>query len=155
MAPYYYGAYATLMAANMKTMGQQNASIADPAADKAEELLDKALALTKENSEIFCIKKMVATMRMMGDPMNRWMQYGLAASEALRKAKEMNPDNPRAYLLEGQDKFYTLEQFGGSKAEAKVLFEKAQQLFNTFEPESELHPTWGKTTVQYFLSQLK
>ena len=153
--PYYYGAYFTLMAANMKTMGQQNASITDPAADKAEVLLNKALALTKENSEIFCIKKMVATMRMMGDPMNRYLQYGLASSEALERAKEMNPDNPRVYLLEGQDKFYTPEQFGGSKAEAKVLFEKAQQLFNTFEPETELHPTWGKPTVQYFLTELK
>ena len=153
--PYYYGAYSTLMGANMKTMGQQKPDVTDPAADKAEALLNKALALTKENSETFCIKKMVATMRMMGDPMNRYMQYGPAASEALEKAKEMNPDNPRVYILEGQDKFYTPEQFGGSKSEAKTLFEKAQQLFATFKPETEMHPAWGKTTVQYFLSQIK
>lgn len=153
--PYYYGAYSNLMAATFKSMGKQDASITDPAADKAEALLNKALALTKENSEIWCIKKMIATTRMMGDPMNRWMQYGPQASEALEKAKEMDANNPRVYLLEGQDKFYTPEQFGGSKTEAKALFEKAKGLYATFKPESELHPSWGLMTVEYFLTQIK
>lgn len=153
--PYYYGAYCSLMAANFKTMGQQDASITDPAADKAEALLNKALALTKENSETWCLKKMIATTRMMGDPMNRWMQYGQAAADALAKAKEMNAGNPRVYLLEGQDKFYTPEQFGGSKTEAKKLFEKAMELYAAFKPESAVHPVWGMPTVMYFLSQIQ
>jgi hypothetical protein len=58
-------------------------------------------------------------------------------------------------LLEAQDKFYTPEQFGGSKDEAKVLFEKAQKLFEIFKPGSTVHPNWGKGTVAYFLSQYK
>jgi hypothetical protein len=57
--------------------------------------------------------------------------------------------------LEGQDKFYTPEQFGGSKDEAKMLFEKAKQLFDSFKPGSSIHPNWGKGTVTYFLSQYK
>ncbi len=153
--PYYYAAYSNLMAATFKSMGKQDASITDPAADKADALITKALALTKENSEIWCIKKMIATTRMMGDPMSRWMQYGPQASEALEKAKEMDANNPRVYLLEGQDKFYTPEQFGGSKAEAKVLFEKAKALYGTHKPETELHPSWGLMTVEYFLTQIK
>ena len=153
--PYYYGAYCNLMAATFKAMGKQDASITDPAADKAEALLNKALALTKENSEIWCIKKMIATTRMMADPMNRWMQYGQAAAEALAKAKEMDANNPRVYLLEGQDKFYTPEQFGGSKTEAKKLFEKAKELYGSFKPETPLHPVWGMGTTMYFLSQVQ
>jgi hypothetical protein len=153
--PYYYAALSHLMAANMKTMGQQNAAITDVAADKADALLNKALALTKENSETWCVKKMIATMRMMGDPMNRWMQYGPIASEALGKAKELDAGNPRVYILEGQDKFYTPEQFGGSKTEAKVLFGKAKELFGTFKPETALHPSWGMGQVMYFLSQVQ
>ncbi|WP_315818240.1 hypothetical protein [Paraflavitalea speifideaquila] len=50
---------------------------------------------------------MIATLRMMADPMNRYMTYGPQATEALQKAKSLNPENPRVYLLEGQDKFYT------------------------------------------------
>jgi hypothetical protein len=153
--PYYYSSFSYLMAANMKTMGKQDRDITDPAADKADAALTKALALTKENSETWVIKKMVATMRMMGDPMNRYMTDGVAASEALAKAKEMDPSNPRVYLLEAQDKFYTPEQYGGSKAEAKILFDKALQLYSSFKPETELHPNWGKGQAGYFVSQIK
>lgn len=150
--PYYYSSFSTLMAANMKTMGQQNKDITDPAADKAEAALSKALALTKENSETWVIKKMIATMRMMGDPMNRYMEYGAAAADALNNARQMDPNNPRVYLLEGQDKFYTPEQYGGSKEEARKLFTKSQELFGGFKPETELHPNWGRGQVAYFLS---
>lgn len=153
--PYYYSSFSTLMAANMKTMGKQDKDITDPAADKAEASLNKALALTKETSETWVIKKMIATMRMMGDPMSRYMTDGAAATEALSKAREMDANNPRVYLLEGQDKFYTPEQYGGSKTEAKTLFEKSLQLYGSFKPETELHPKWGQGQVRYFLSQIK
>ena len=73
----------------------------------------------------------------------------------LDEAKKTNPDNPRVYLLEAQDKYFTPEQFGGSKEEAKVLFEKAQKLYETFKPETSIHPNWGKNQVAYFLSQYK
>ena len=71
------------------------------------------------------------------------------------KAKEMNPANPRVYILEAQDKYYTPEQFGGSKDEAKKLFEKAKELFMTSKPASSIEPQWGMSQVMYFLSQMK
>jgi hypothetical protein len=152
--PYYYSAITKLNAATFSMEGLgDNSAITDPAADKAEELLNKALALTKESSEIWVLKKMIASMRMMGNPMQRFMQYGKLAAEALATAKKMDPNNPRIYLLEGQDKFYTPEQFGGSKTEAAELFKKVVDLFGTFKPESPLHPTWGLPTAQYFLTQ--
>ena len=127
----------------------------DPLADKAQELISKAEALTKENSEIYCLKKMIATTRMMADPMNRYMTYGPVAAEALQKAKSLNPENPRVYLLEGQDKFYTPEQFGGSKTEAKALFEQSLKKYDSYKPETDIHPQWGKSQVLYFLGQIK
>ena len=65
----------------------------------------------------------------MGNAMARFMTEGAKATEALEKAKMLNANNPRIYILEGQDKFYTPEQFGGSKDEAKKLFEKANGIF--------------------------
>jgi hypothetical protein len=127
----------------------------DPYADKAEKQLSKAEELMKDNSEIFVVKKMIATLRMIGDPMNRFMTYGPQAAEALETAKKLDANNPRVYLLEGQDKYYTPEQYGGSKEEAKVLFEKSKQLFESFKPASSIHPDWGKGTVTYMLSQFK
>lgn len=154
--PYYYAAYAKALSGYIAMEGNMQggmASTLDPIAEKAEQLLEKSEGLSKENSEIFLVKKMIASLKMMGDPMNRYMQYGPEATAALETAKKLNPENPRIYLLEGQDKFYTPEQFGGSKTEAKKLFELALQKFETFKPKNPLDPNWGKPAAEYFLSQ--
>ena len=157
--PYYYAAFCnasagTLVGASGDMMAAK-ADKTDPYADKADAQIKKAEALAKGNSEIFIVKKMIATLRMLGDPMNRYMTYGPEAQTMLEEAKKLNSNNPRVYLLEGQDKFYTPEQFGGSKEEAKILFEKAQTLYGTFKPETNIHPNWGKNQIGYFLSQIK
>jgi tetratricopeptide (TPR) repeat protein len=156
---YYYAAYCNASAGTMAGAGGDmmaaKADKTDPYADKADKQIKKAEELAKSNSEIFIVKKMIATLRMLGDPMNRYMTYGPEAKAMLDEAKKLNPENPRVYVLEGQDKFYTPEQFGGSKEEAKVLFEKAQKLYETFKPETSIHPDWGKSQVAYFLSQYK
>ncbi|NTS40603.1 hypothetical protein HRG84_06765 [Flavisolibacter sp. BT320] len=153
--PYYYAALAQVNAAYMQGMENLNPAKVDPMADKAEALLTKAEANVQKNSEIFVLKKMIASLRMMGDPMNRWQTYGPVATEALQTAKAMDPNNPRVFLLEAQDKFFTPEQFGGSKAEAKKLFEEALKKYETFKPATPLDPTWGKPTAVYFLGQIK
>jgi len=152
--PYYYAALSRVMMGYMISNGQTGgfADKTDPEADKAEELLNKAMALTKENSEIWCVKKMIATLRMTADPMTRFQTYGMAASDALQKAKQLDPQNPRVYLLEGQDKFYTPEQFGGSKTEAKLLFEESVKKHESFKSVSSIHPSWGLGQAKYFLS---
>jgi hypothetical protein len=154
--PYYYAALTQANAGFMSAMGgAPSAAVTDPIADKAETLLTKAEALSKDNSEIYIVKKMIATLRMMADPMNRYMKYGPIAQQALETAKKLNAENPRVYLIEGEDKFYTPEQFGGSKEKAKELFNEALKKYDTFKPASDLDPNWGKPTVNYFLSQIK
>ena len=156
---YYYAAYCNASAGTIAGAGGDmmaaKADKTDPYADKADKQIKKAAELAKNNSEIFIVKKMIATLRMLGDPMNRYMTYGPEAQAMLDEAKKLNPDNPRVYILEGQDKYFTPEQFGGSKEEAKVLFEKAQKLYETFKPETNIHPNWGKSQVAYFLSLYK
>ena len=152
--PYYYAAYSTVAAAyTLTTGGSGDAAKTDPLADKAETLLNQAEALSKDNSEIWCVRKQIASLRLLADPMNRYMTYGPKATEALEKAKQLNPENPRVYLLEAQDKFYTPEQFGGSKTEAKSLLEKSASKFETWKPESEIHPRWGRNQISYFMTQ--
>ena len=89
---------------------------------------------------------------MMADPMNRYMTYLPAATAALETAKKLNPENPRVYLLEGIDKYYTPEEYGGSKDEGKKLFQEAAKKFETFKPASSIAPTWGMGQIRYFLT---
>lgn len=147
--PYYYAAYCTVTNAFM----EKDKTKVDAIADKAEELILKAEAIAgKENSEIAVIKSMIASAHMMVDPQSRFMQYGPVSASNIEKAKVLDPANPRPVYLEAQAKFYTPEAFGGGKAIAKPLFEKAVAMFDIFKPESDLHPSWGKSANQYFLS---
>ncbi|HUC79840.1 MAG TPA: hypothetical protein VMR70_02955 [Flavisolibacter sp.] len=153
--PYYYAALTQVNAAYSASPNMQpEAAKTDPMADKAAAFINKADALSPNNSEIYVVKKMIATLRMMADPMNRYMQYGPAAEEALQTALKLNPENPRVYLLQAQDKFYTPEQFGGSKEEAKKLFEQAKKKYASFKPATDLEPTWGQPMTDYYLGEL-
>lgn len=157
--PYYYAAFANVMAGTfslpMDGSFGDNSAIVDPYADKAEQLINKAAELNPANSEIYCVIKMVHNLRMIGNAMARYMTEGPKAAEALNRAKELNENNPRVYILEAQDKYYTPEQFGGSKDEAKKLFEKANELFAVSKPGSSIEPQWGRSQVAYFLSLYK
>lgn len=156
--PYYYAALAEVNAGYFTMNGNMSGGMGDkldPIADKAEILLNKAEAMSKENSEIYIVKKMIASLRMLADPMSRYMTYGPQAAEALELAKKYNPENPRAYYLEGQDKLFTPEQFGGSKEEAKKLFELALRKYESYKPADPLMPGWGRGSTEYFLSMAK
>lgn len=155
--PYYYAALGQVNVGYFSMSGDPTsgnmAATLDPLADKAETLLTKAKELRgKEDAELFILDKMIATLRMSADPMNRWQKFGPMAAQALAKAKALDAQNPRVYLLEGQDKLYTPEQFGGSKTEAKKLFEGSIARYETHKPETALSPRWGKRTAVYMLS---
>jgi hypothetical protein len=148
--PYYYAAYCQVMTA----FSEQDKTKTDGIADKAEALLKKAEEIAgAENSETCVIKSMIASAHMMVDPQSRWMQYGQASASNIEKAKKMDPFNPRPVYLEAQAKFFTPEEFGGGKAIAKPVFQKAIEMFGAFKPSSELMPAWGKVSTEYFLSQ--
>ncbi len=146
--PYYYAALSTVINA----FGEQDKSKIDLLADKANELIDKAEKLSENNSEIFVIKSMIATSRMMVDPQSRWMKYGPVSAENIQKAKLADSTNPRPVYLEGQSKFYTPAAMGGGKEAAKPYFEKAVKMYENFKPATEISPNWGKGQAAQFLS---
>jgi hypothetical protein len=148
--PYYYAAYCTIIEGLVK----EDKSGKDAIADKAKNYIDKAeTILGKENSETDVIKAMIATVHMTVDPQSRYMTYGTQINDLIQKSENLDSTNPRPVLLKAENVFYTPEAFHGGKVPAKPIFEKASALFDAFKPETELSPNWGKTTVQYFLSQ--
>ena len=129
--------------------------------DKRDLLLDKAdvfvaniekMKVTNDETEV--LKANIANARMAVSPSIRWMKYGSVVEKALENAKKINPKNPRITLLEAQGVFYTPEMFGGGKAKAKPVFEKAMQQLSTFKPVSAMYPTWGESTAKWTLSQI-
>lgn len=138
--PYYYAANAQLVYGLFKNVPAEN----DAIATKANQLLDVADSLEKNNSEISCLRSMAATLQMLVNPMQRYMQFGAAIDKGLADAKKQDPTNPRPYLMQGQNLKNTPPQFGGGCKTAKPVLEKAVSLYETFKPASPLHPNWGK-----------
>lgn len=149
--PYYYAAFCQVNYGFI----QQDKSKTDGYADKAAELIAKADSLSPNNSEISCIKSMIASCHMMVDPMQRWQQYGEESSTNLEAAISRDPNNPRPYYLKGQGLRYTPEQFGGGCKTAKPELQTAMDKYAAFKPSSELAPDWGRQRTEMLLNECK
>ena len=148
--PYYYAALA------LTTPGWQDTKLdKDVNAEKIKALCSKADVLAQDNtdkSEILSIRNMAATQQMLVDPQTRWANYGQDADKYLQKAKELNANNPRLYYLEGAGTIGKPEQFGGGKAKAKPILEKALALYKVEQPKP-LYPHWGQKQAEDMLAQ--
>ncbi len=145
--PYYYAAQSNYYTGWMDPKADK-----DKVAEKCKELVTKAEGIESNNSEIFCLRQMIAVMQMTVDPMARYQTYGTEARNALANATKADPNNPRIYFLNGQTLMNTPEAFGGGKAVAKKLFEKSLELYKTFQPATPFHPSWGKEEAEKLLA---
>ena len=148
---YYYAAFCQVNYTYM----EQDKSKVDAIADKATQLLNKADSLQPDNSEISCVKSMIANAHLLVNPMQRYMEYGPVSATALTDAMKQDPTNPRPYSLKGEGLKYTPEQFGGGCKTATPLLQEAVDKFATFKPASDISPNWGKRRAEKLLSECK
>jgi hypothetical protein len=142
--PYYYAAYCQVTLAFIKNEVANN----DVVADKVDQLIAKADALEKKNSELSLIKAMNTSLRMLVNPMQRWMQYGQKIQEYTQDAMTQDPTNPRPYYFNGVSLKNTPAEFGGGCGTAKPILDKGLELFAAFKPASDIHPSWGKVICE-------
>ena len=152
--PQYYAALAYIQKGRM-LMREGKMDQLDEIADQAQKYVDAAENVEKNNSEIKLLQKMIYSLRMMVNPMQRFMTLGQQAQEQLAIAEKLNPENPRVTLIKAEDTYYTPEQYGGSKEEGKKLFAKAMEQFKTFKPKTPMDPTWGMEEANYMMANIK
>ena len=125
--------------------------------DQAQAALDAAKKLKTapaDQAELLVLQAYVYQGRIMVSPMTRGPVYTGRVHEALGQAKALAPDNPRVYLLLGNDMYFRPAMFGGGADKARPFFEKAQALFATFQPATPLSPTWGAGNATAVLAQI-
>lgn len=150
--PHYYAALADLQKGRAMMQKGSTAEL-DAIADEADQHIALADEHSPKNSEIYVLKKMSHSLRMMVNPMERFRTEGALAEKALQTAKALDANNPRIYLLMAEDAYFTPEQFGGSKAKGLELFQKAKDLYEKYPPKSPIEPHWGKEEAEYFLNK--
>ncbi|MBC8083135.1 MAG: hypothetical protein H7Z21_07980, partial [Hymenobacter sp.] len=91
--------------------------------------------------------------RIMVSPMTRALKYTTLVGESLGQAEQANPQNPRVYLVRGNDLNFRPKLFGGGAEAARPHYEKARLCFDAFKPASSIAPYWGKGQLAGILKQ--
>jgi len=81
--------------------------------------------------------------RKIGEKPKLGMFLGPKSSKQMKRAKKLAPNNPRVVLMGAISDLMTPEKWGGNPKRAIDGFERAIELFKSYEPESPLHPDWG------------
>jgi hypothetical protein len=134
--------YTSILYARLSLKQKQNA---DLNADIAIYWANKSISI-QTNDENYCALSMAKTAKMAVNPYLRWMSYEKSIYEPLAKARKINVNNPRIYILEASLKLNLPVLFGGGCEKSKPILNKAKQLLNKQLPQPLL-PTWGKQSL--------
>jgi hypothetical protein len=145
----YYAAYAKVILSFIV----QDSRKKDMLLDEADKYLEKVKTLDSKSDETYVLAALITSARIAVDGQNRGMQYSGMVNQYLEKAKEINPDNPRVYYLQGSSLFYQPEMYGGGKEKAKPFLVKAAELYKKENKTSALKPHWGEKQNQDYLNQ--
>lgn len=142
--PGYYASYANLIAGfitNGKDMTKGQAYI-----DNAQTLLTNAAKLATQPadlSEIAVLQAYIYTGKITEDPMTKGPELSQKVFQELGKAGGLNPNNPRAPMLQGLFTLNMPEFYGGGAKNAKPFLEKAKGLYDAAVTDG-VQPNWGK-----------
>lgn len=122
---------------------------------EATEFIEKAAAISPDNSEIYVVKALINVAKIASNPMVYGASLSGETATLYQKAIELDPTNPRAHS--GLAEF----EMGGArffKQDLTPFCKKLQAslaLYDSFKPASKLHPNWGKERVLEVLKSCK
>ncbi|WP_051718348.1 hypothetical protein [Hymenobacter sp. IS2118] len=148
--PAYYKAYALLINC---FQSKADGDAKDKTLDQAEAALARARQLGGEASEVLVLQAYIHQARLGISPMMRSMKYAGLVNEALAEAKKLNPANPRIYLVQANNLYYTPKMFGGGADVARPVYEEGKTRFAAYKPATALAPNWGERQLLGRLKQ--
>jgi len=147
--PFYYASFGYIMMATREEDGAKR----DVLLDKATQVLAKASAIQKNDSEIIALEGFIYMMRVTVDPATRGQQYSGLAMQTFGKALGLNPNNPRAMALMAQMEFGTAQFFKSPTTSACEKATNAIAMFDATSSVGPLAPRWGKETAMQVAKQ--
>ena len=149
--PYYYASLCQVTAAF-----DADPTRIDELCDQATANILKADSLSPNNSEIYCLRSMIPIAQLSVDFMKRGGTNLELSREFLKKAYQLDANNPRVYFLQGQHLYNTPGMFGGDKNKAKEYFLKARSLFEaTPKTDQAIDIHWGRKSTEQRLASYK
>lgn len=140
---------------SLKTWDEKDAAKVNAQLEKAQNYLDKAMAIEKDNADLLVMQAQVLTNWVVFDGMTYGMKYSAKISELYDKAYAMAPSNPMVVLGRAEWNIGSARFFGEDTKPFCKDVEKAIELFANFKPESPLHPNWGREHAQQVADSCK
>ena len=151
--PYYYSSHCLALMSFQESQGEQR----DQVLDRAQDMLDQAMTLKpgkSAESELHVLQAFIYPSRIIVDPVGRGGIYFEKMFASLAKAKELNPENPRSYFLDGTYKLNIPAAMGGGAEAARPILEEALARFKSFSKPDPLWPAWGEDATLAELEKL-
>lgn len=147
----YYRAFALYRSATLYT-GQKKNDEAKRALDEADRLLDQATAKAPTADALALLSSVMGLQIGLSNNPLAGMTLGPKSANILDRAKELEPRNPRVWLISGMSAMFTPKMFGGGTDKAEQDLRKAITLFDADRAVAP-NPAWGRADAYIWLGQ--
>jgi tetratricopeptide (TPR) repeat protein len=116
--------------------------------DKAQEHLNSAMSISKDNVELLVLQAQVLTNWVAYDGQTYGMKYSAKITELYSKAYAIDAQNPRVVFGKAEWNMGSAKFFGQDTQPFCADIEKSIELFANFKPETAFHPNWGQDRAE-------
>ena len=145
--PAYYAAQINVI----NSFGERNEDKLSAKLKRAQDLINDATAISKENPEIMVLQALLHTAWVAFDGATYGMTLSGKVVELYTKAKIVAPGNPRVVYCKAEWDMGGAKYFGQDTAPFCKDIERAIELFANFKPETPFHPNWGNDRAEQIL----
>jgi tetratricopeptide (TPR) repeat protein len=147
----HYLGYARYREATLMQGRKHDSKEYRPLLEAADSLLELS-ASRLQLAETYALRSSVLGQLIGSNPL-RGMTLGPRSSDAMERAVELGPNNPRVWLLRGIGAMFTPSMFGGGLDKAEEYLTKSLALFPNDKPAPPM-PAWGHAEAYIWLGQL-
>ena len=137
---------------SLKTWNEKDPKKVKAQLDRAQEYLNTAMGLSKENADLLVMQAQIYTNWVAFDGMTYGMKYSSKIAELYNKAYKLAPENPMVVFGKAEWDMGSAKYFGQDTKPFCKDIEKSIELFTNFKPESSFHPNWGEKRAKEVLA---
>jgi len=146
--PSYYAAQVNIL----KSFGEKDIDKLTAQLAKAQDLINDATAISKNNPEILVMQALLHTVWVAYDGATYGMTLSGKVVALYAQAEQIAPNNPRVVLNKAEWAMGGARFFGQDTKPFCKDVERSLELFANFKPESSFHPNWGKERAEQVLA---
>ncbi len=149
--PSYYAAQINIVS----SFGEKDIEKLKAQLGKAQDLINEATAISKNNPEILVLQALLHTAWVAYDGATYGMTLSGKVVALYAQAEQLAPQNPRVVLNKADWAMGGARFFGQDTTPFCKDVERSLELFANFKPESPFHPKWGKHRAEQIMQSCK